>query len=345
MPTEVNQKLLENRRHDIRSSLIGILGLAQAMQKQLEHTDHAIQSEMLTQAIAAHLDFQTHCLDAAIDSVFYISNLVDSVIALVKPQATLKNIQLHFTMDASLKESILSDAGRLFRVLYELLSNAIKFTESGGVYLEVSKQNDFTLRIKIEDTGIGISISAQHAIFERYYRGNHHQAGMGIGLSQVKEDIAALNGSISVKSEINKGSAFCCDIPMQFKNAISVDTEKQAIHFARVLLIEDHPVAAIMAQQALTTLGHVADIASTLESVIYFLKNNTYHYILMDLNVSDTCLTELLDAIRNINKSICIIGLTADKKIIGAHNDLLTVLEKPLSTIALIQALKSVDVI
>ncbi len=352
MPTELAQKTtpiiesLENLRHDIRSSLIGILGLAEALQTQLKNTPIAIQSKALTSAISACLDFQTSVLDEIIEnnqlhSTFCIKTLAGKAIDLVKPRALLKNLIVNFHFDDALPAKVNGDAPRLFRIIHELLTNAIKFTDEGSITIHLRMQNEqdqqFILCGEISDTGIGIADHEKEAIFQRFYRISSKQLGSGIGLSQARNTIHELNGWCELQSTVGQGTTVYFYIPLLMSSehsAVDSDVKTKQFDNIRVLLIEDHPVTATAIQQALLEAGCCVDVAMNGKSALHQLQQKQYDSIVMDLHLPDMSGADLLKQINKINLSTPIIGLTADRKKCektAEFSGIQVVLEKPVT--------------
>lgn len=140
------------------------------------------------------------------------------------PLSEQKNISLSFHNEASGKLFMYFDRDKMAKIINNILSNAFKFTPSGGnvdVRLsKIEKNGRGYVRIAFADTGCGISAEDQKHVFDRFYRSEHEEgkhAGSGIGLNMVKEYINMLGGDISVKSELGKGSCFIVDIPTDLK--------------------------------------------------------------------------------------------------------------------------------
>ncbi|MEM9920715.1 MAG: response regulator [Bacteroidota bacterium] len=160
------------------------------------------------------------------------------------PVADAKNIQLHSLMDE--QELIMDfDGEKLHRILSNLLGNALKFTpENGHVYLIVNTQQH-QLTIQVKDTGPGISEEAIPHLFDRFFQASNgadqQLPGSGIGLSLVKELTELMDGSISVSSQLGKGTTFTIQLPIQRESPIPIDAEKLKEEVFKSSLPEDLP--------------------------------------------------------------------------------------------------------
>lgn len=147
-----------------------------------------------------------------------LSSLMKQIVAGLKGQFDKKNIPININSKKSV--SIVTDKYKLSQILYNILTNAYKYTEEGQVDINCKVDEDF-LAIEIEDTGIGISDKDKEKIFNAYYRSQNvaKTQGDGIGLYLVKENIELLNGQIVVESELGKGSKFTILLPNKKKSS------------------------------------------------------------------------------------------------------------------------------
>ncbi len=151
----------------------------------------------------------------------------------LKNMATDKDLRLELDVDPKLPETINHDEARISQIVTNLVSNAIKFTESGTVRLSFRGSDD-RLIIQVSDTGIGIPQSKQHLIFDDFFQvdgtSTRHQQGAGLGLAIVKRLVLLMNGSIKLTSEVDKGSTFTIDLPLNLPRYEPGARRKQAEH-------------------------------------------------------------------------------------------------------------------
>lgn len=225
----VKDEFIRNMEHDIRTPIAGLIGINNYL-KEIEVDPEKIEllsdMEMASQEIMNYytdiLEF-THIERGSIPitiSKFNLKNLVNSVWKMELPAA--KNKKLDFTVDyaENVPTVLVSDKFRIQRILINLVSNAIKFTQSGYVKIKLEvaeiKGNNIDIFIIVKDSGIGISEKHQTLLFEKFNRAESsnkgNQKGTGLGLRIVKQFINELRGEIIVNSSLKLGSQFICKI-------------------------------------------------------------------------------------------------------------------------------------
>src|SRR3990167_9473866 len=328
-------EFLENMRHDIRTPLTGMIGFARLIQNEAVNPRVKEYADNLVLATSALLDFQNSILDAIkitkdtlsiTQENIHLKNLVETVFDLIRPKAIIKNLIIDYTIDHDVPEFVNTDEKRLFRIILELLTNALKFTALGKIQIHLSVvkkiQDQLTLEIKVSDTGIGISDDEQEDIFDRFHRLSPSSDGVyegtGLGLALVKKYIKELNGKITVESKLSVGTTFICAIPMSIAKevspiALNKNESKILFDHPRILLIEDHKMTATETQLMLKELGCIVDIASDAKTALCYCENTTHKIslILLDLGLPDCDGFELAKKIREQNYTVPIIVLTA----------------------------------
>lgn len=224
---------LMNISYDIRTPLSGLLGMAEILTKRIHSkTDKTMVMDLL-EAGNHLLDFLNEVIEFSkyeatdlpiYDLKFNLYDLVNQVIALMKPSAEIKQLKLTLDWDETMPTYLIGDPKRIYRILLNLLSNAVKFTEKGQIHLRVNvfrklKRQRLIVKWQVQDTGIGIPEDKQALIFTRFervhpaYQGQY--TGCGLGLTRIKQFIDDLDGEITVESKENKGSTFTCLIPLR----------------------------------------------------------------------------------------------------------------------------------
>ncbi|HEX3445463.1 MAG TPA: ATP-binding protein, partial [Chthoniobacterales bacterium] len=207
----------------------------------------------------------------------FVSGIVDEF----EPRAAQADLRFVHEIEGSLPPSIETDPLRLRQVLYNLLGNAIKFTNQGEVALRITiKQTRLIFQIK--DTGRGISKSDLPSIFEPFYQATNNDLknqGAGLGLHITKQVVELLGGEISVASELGLGCSFTVDIPRRDAGPVSPKLESQQIigykgSRRKVLIVDDELLNRLMLKELLSTVGFDTADASTPKEAFSLLKDH-----------------------------------------------------------------------
>lgn len=329
---------LENIRHDIRTPLTGIIGCAQVLKNvtSKEEMNRLIDSLLISSQ--ALLQWLKHILDVVQTGAmprsaetFDLTKLLQEIIALNHSLALQKQLKLELSVDKQLKHTVVGDPRRIQRIVLELLTNALTFTQQGFVQLTVRQikkiRRELLIEIAVEDSGIGIAEDKQEEIFSTFsrvypvYEGIYR--GTGLGLSLAKKLVDELGGKIELKSEVGKGSRFsvqlalkeklsksCAEEPYSLIRTLSTSISENAVKIF-ILVVEDNQIAAVMVEQLLRELGCVVLVAENGKQALYLVKNNSFDLIFMDVGLPDISGIEVTRQIRQHNNQIKIIGLTA----------------------------------
>lgn len=215
-------EFLANMQHDLRTPFSGILSVS----KMLRDTEKDASRKDLQEMVVSSADRLLQLLDQVLEvselghhpivySQVGIQEVITEVIELLNVEIKAKGLSLSVECP---KVFIKTDTMRLSRILINLLGNAIKFTQQGSISLKITVRND--LVIKISDTGIGIPTDKLDFIFDKFAKvrlSNSEKkfTGSGIGLHIVKQFVSDLSGTISVKSQIDKGTVFTISLPVK----------------------------------------------------------------------------------------------------------------------------------
>lgn len=223
--SRVKSEFLANTSHEIRTPLNGILGFSELLRKtelnnqQVDYLTTIEESAKgLLTIINDILDFSR--LEIGTLTLEYkpvkIRQLIEDTLKLQTPAANEKNIRMLTIIDHDVPENLLGDPLRLKQVLSNLVSNAIKFTDVGYILLGVSKdqssENQFTLKFRVTDSGIGLSQDQQERLFDPFTQLDSSESrlhgGTGLGLAIAKGLVDRMNGTIGVESTLGKGATF-----------------------------------------------------------------------------------------------------------------------------------------
>jgi signal transduction histidine kinase/ActR/RegA family two-component response regulator len=336
---EANQAkslFLAHMSHEIRTPLTGIMGLAELAQKSPgspgveEYLLLIRQSgQILLRIINDILDFskvEAGKIELQNDN-FNIRDMLEATVAFFRPSIREKGLNLSLVLDATLPEVVRGDENRIRQIFFNLLGNAVKFTEKGEIELRLtglSPEENGTrtvLHFKIRDTGIGIPEDKLDSVFERFIQAAHFPTriyqGTGLGLAIVKQLIEAMGGSIRAQSRQAEGSTFFFSIPVEQARAEDMAQDgtlkaRASIPGRSILVAEDNPINRLFLQKSLEKLGHRVICATNGQEALDHLDTSTVDCVLMDIQmpVMDGC--EATQYIRDkFGRILPVVALTA----------------------------------
>ncbi|KYN81731.1 hybrid sensor histidine kinase/response regulator [Vibrio cidicii] len=217
---------------------------------------------------------------------------IENIAALMAEQ---KGLRFDLERLSELPKLVEVDATRLRQVIWNLVSNAMKFTKEGGVVMTVSaevEEAQASIVIEVEDTGIGIPEAELDKIFAMYYqvksgKDNLHAVGTGIGLAVSRQLINMMDGDITVTSEEGFGSTFTLTIKVPVVEGKAVEAEVEAQLSLNIFMVEDIALNVTVARSLLESLGHQVTVAMTGEEAIERFKPQEYDLVLLDIQLPD----------------------------------------------------------
>ncbi len=284
----------------------------------------------LSKIEAGHLELKS--------APFDLSETLNAVLRSMETAANKKGIPLTLHISPAVPPQLIGDLTRFRQILINLLGNAVKFTESGGVHVSVVPASaggtgvggKVHLKFSITDTGIGVPEEMQTLIFEAFRQAEgsvtRKYGGTGLGLAVCKRLVESMGGGIEMESRPGEGSEFTFTLPFQIMPPAEEPPARQAITpvesvFAfhrrlRILLAEDNPVNARMTEKYMEKMGHQTKTVETGNAVLDTLARGTFDVILMDVEMPEMDGFETARRIRNAeagqaHRSIPIIAMTA----------------------------------
>ncbi|WP_117236353.1 ATP-binding protein [Vibrio maerlii] len=357
---------LSTMSHEIRTPLNGVLGIAQIINNETNEQKTREYSEMILNSGQHLLTILNDILDLTkIDenkteldySHFFFNQVLEPVWNTLSPLAQDKNVELLLQNDLPRNIGFTGDSARLRQVLFNLVGNAIKFTQQGHVLIKVSlNKNRGILNLSVHDTGIGIPQDKHIAIFSSFQQVDNSATrefgGTGLGLTIVKKLIDLMDGEVTLTSEVGVGSQFLVQLPIQWSESFTKQDshdEKDSKHSSvnlslNILIAEDNKVNAVVARRFCEDLGYLVDVAEDGVIATKMLRAKHYDLVVMDNHMPNMNGVEATDYIRkHISSDLLIFAYTADvfreahDKLIHAGVD--HVLTKPLQYDSFLSAL------
>ena len=309
---------LANMNHELRTPLSAILGFAKLIEisgnegeknPQYAQKIHYSGSHLLnliedildiSKIEAGKMELAPYC--------FNFPECLENLVEMLQFRAQEKQIYLKCELGPNLPKIVEADEPRLRQVLINLLGNAIKFTEQGGVTLAVKAIGDVSaksgqvrlVKLEIQDTGIGIAPEELNKIFipfEQVGNNRNKAKGTGLGLAISQKIIALMGSQIEVSSKLGEGSTFSMEILLkEDKSAVlpnqdfileqvkASSAEKASL---RILIAEDYRISQTIAKNLFKRLGYEADAVASGKEVLEALRQHPYDLILMDTHMKD----------------------------------------------------------
>ena len=363
--SKIKSQFVSTITHELRTPLYGVIGMTDILQdehKELEENPH-IKS----------LKFSAQYLLSLVNDILKINKLEENVTILEKNQINLheeieainnslsflvqknKN-KLSVNFDFSIPKNLCIDKLKLTQVLINLIGNSLKFTKNGEVTITVLRQkiveNFHFIEFRIKDNGTGIAKEDQEKIFEKFVqisRKEEDYQGTGLGLAIVKKLLDLFKSEIKLESAVGVGTTFSFVIPFEkltegkqqiesFKNKLP---EKENY---KILVVEDNKINQVVTRKIIEKSLGICVIANDGFEAIEILEKQTFDIILMDINMPEIDGYQTTIKIRETNKNIPIIALTAsskdqirDKATTSGMNDIIV---KPFEPIVLYHTIK-----
>ena len=303
---QAKSQFLANMSHELRSPLSGVIGIAELLAEEDLSADHRRLVAQLLSSAGALLHLVDDILDFArieagklsVERVpCRLSSVVDDVARLLDHQVRRQQVALRQAVPDHLPP-VLTDPARLRQVLLNLMGNAVKFSPGGTVEVRLSELHRdgerLRIRLEIEDTGIGIAEEDQPNLFEPFTQvdasSSRRYGGTGLGLAIALSLVELMGGRIGVDSRLGEGSVFWFELRLRLAaepEAAASRGEPASLSGAagagpRVLLVEDNPVAAVVAAGILRHLGAEVETVDEGHAAVTAASRRAFDLILMD---------------------------------------------------------------
>lgn len=323
--------------HEIRTPINSIVGLNELILR--ENPSEEIQgyarniqnsSKMLLSLVNDILDLSQLEIKKMelLEKTYISSNLLQEVVDIIQVRMVEKQLNFRLEIDRNIPSKMIGDEKRIKQILINLLTNAVKYTESGTVTLncvyDVIDNENVMMKVSVADTGIGIRKEELEFLFDAFQRAdtekNHKIEGTGLGLSITKHLLDLMGGDISVDSIYTQGSVFSVTIPQKVVDAspmgdfkmVSIEHKsdnyyKKAFEApeARVLVVDDDDLNLIITAKLLQETKMTVDTASSAEECLRKTRMKYYNVILMDYMMPDMDGGSLLKEIRKQENGLC----------------------------------------
>ena len=324
--TRAKSEFLANMSHEIRTPMNGILGLVhltlntKLTEKQRDYLEKTEKSaRALLRIINDILDFskiEAGKLDMEACE-FRLNDLINELYGSFEQEIKAKGLYFSVDCPKDLPEVLIGDPLRLRQILLNVTSNAIKFTQRGGISIQITRLRQNTkhcfLKFAVHDTGIGMTAEQRQSLFRAFSQGDasitRRYGGTGLGLAICKNLIRLMHGAVWVDSEYGRGSTFYFTLRLDIPSPKTYRQEDEAHNVrpilttnvadalplvqelpncggnAHLLLAEDNEINQIIAQELLEAAGYTIDIAANGKEALDMLAEGNYALVLMDIQM------------------------------------------------------------
>jgi two-component system sensor histidine kinase EvgS len=362
---------LSTMSHELRTPMNGIIGPVQMLNDFNNYND---EQEELIKIIESSTNIMHVIINDILDfskiesgklslekTKYNIKEVIENVTKLASSQAHEKNIIFEHSFDESLPKYLTGDPTRLSQILMNLLNNAVKFTSTGKVSLNIkelghNEHGQLILQFVIKDTGIGIPQEEMYSLFKPFTQADSSTTrlfgGTGLGLSIVKRLVDLHEGTIDCNSQVNIGTTFTLTLPIDKYDVTNITSEEITPTMAtykklKILIVEDNKINQTIIKKMVQKIGHEVSLASNGEEAVNLVQKNKFDLILMDWMMPVLDGLEATKRIRSMGaeyKRLPIIGVTAnvynEDRVQCMEAGMNGVLTKPISKNALKECLE-----
>ncbi|MDE2084648.1 MAG: response regulator [Xanthomonadaceae bacterium] len=300
--------LLAKVSHELRTPLTGIMATTELL--SIENSDHAVRRR--TDTILSLSETLLSEINDLLDEAKYSSSgihlsrtpidlrqRIESLSETFGTMANRKGLTFKARIDPVLASTVRLDGHHLDRILLNLIGNAIKFTETGGVEMSVEivaqMPSSYRLRFAITDTGIGIPEDFHQKLFQPFTQvdqgSTRRYGGTGLGLALSRKIVEAMGGDLRVESEIGKGSRFWFELDLERCAALSVDSPAHPNETRpaamRILVVEDNRTSSALIRELLLLDGHQVEVCDSGIAALERLTRDSFDVLLLDYNLGD----------------------------------------------------------
>jgi len=295
-------QFIANLSHELRTPLNGILGMSEVVLRLPLSKEIRIKIVLIQDAGQALLALINELLDVSRlemghmvlkEENFNLLEILKEIVSVMHHKATEKGLSINLRHDQAMPYAVIGDDKRIRQILFNLISNAIKFTQQGGITIQINKvsldEHSLCFQIVIIDTGIGIPKDKLETLFELFQQlddsDRRSYGGMGVGLFVCKQLVHLMGGEIYVQSSHpEKGARFWFELSLPLKKQVSEKQIKTNTK-PRLLLVDDKQANRAVAKVMLENLGYQLDLAETGEQAVQMEAQQHYDLIFIDLEM------------------------------------------------------------
>lgn len=311
--SRAKSEFLANMSHEIRTPMNGIIGMAQLLRftglttkqeeylKSLEQSTRSLLTLLNDILELSRIEAGRFSLE---DTEFSIRTSIAEVVATQSERAEQKRLQLKTSIAGNVPELLIGDSLRLKQILLNLLGNAVKFTETGGIEiaaeLDTRTDNGVIIRLEVKDTGIGMSKESLERVFALFEQADgsttRTYGGTGLGLAICRRLTGLMGGGICVESSLGAGSSFAVKLPFRLpgpvdeRGAAFANTRQAAPSSEaalKILVAEDNELNAITIKTLLSRAGHQVELVDNGIKVLEKWQGSRWDCIVMDIQMPE----------------------------------------------------------
>lgn len=333
---QIKTSFLSNMSHEIRTPMNAIIGYAHLLLQKITDPEQKEYIERINDASTHLLGIINDILDLSKieagkmileERPFKLDKLIDEVRSIVIEMVKSKRLYIDIEK-IHCPEVLIGDSNRIRQILINLLSNSVKFTDTGGISLVIYAEDKIDSKVKmsfkVKDTGIGMTEEQQKRLFQEFEQADSSTTrlygGTGLGLSISKKLSELMNGSLTVESRLNEGSEFILSIPMEIDEHEStlktIDLEEslqiKPKSGSTILLAEDNFLSQKLAHRILTNMGMHVTVANNGKIAVDLVKTKAFDLVILDIQMPVMDGIEAAKQIRAFNQKTPILAMTAN---------------------------------
>ncbi len=334
--SKLKTQFISTISHELRTPLYGVVGITNMLleeHKELSKSQHLRSLKFSARYLLLLVNdiLQINKIEEKKvileQMTFNISDEVDMIKNSLSFLTQSNNNQILVKVDPAIPEYLIGDKLRLSQILMNLISNALKFTKDGNIFVHINlvktEGKSHYLEFKIKDTGMGIADLDQDKIFEKFVQVGRKETdyqGTGLGLTIVKHLLSLFDSTISLESVVDKGStftftiAFDHDPEMTTKIINEIDVDLTSKEILRILVVEDNSINQLVTKKIIEKNNYLCTVVEDGFSAIKILKTEQFDIILMDINMPILNGFETTQRIRSLGIETPIVALTAFDK-------------------------------